>query len=316
MHEGTRRAIFAAFLANLGIALSKFAAFAITGSASMLAESIHSVADTGNQLLLFFGGRQSRREPTAEHPFGFGQERYFFAFVVALVLFSLGSLFALAEGFDKLRNPEHLDSPVVAYIVLGVAIVLESFSLRTAHREALPMRENHRSWWHFIRTTKNAELPVVLLEDTGALVGLAIALVGITVAELTGDPRWDAAGSLGIGALLGVIAVILAIEMKSLLIGEAVTPEYDEQIRTAMNDGPEVERIIHLRTMHLGPDDVLVAAKVEFKCDTMPALAHAIDTVEARVRALVPTARLIFIEPDIYRSPQSVDAESTDTEGS
>jgi cation diffusion facilitator family transporter len=315
MHEGTRRAIFAAFLANLGIALSKFAAFAITGSASMLAESIHSVADTGNQLLLFFGGRQSRREPTAEHPFGFGQERYFFAFVVALVLFSLGSLFALAEGVDKLRNPEHLDSPIVAYIVLGVAIVLEGFSLRTARREALSMRESHRSWWHFIRTTKNAELPVVLLEDTGALVGLGIALVGITVAELTGDPRWDAAGSLGIGALLGVIAVVLAIEMKSLLIGESVTPEFDEQIRTAMTDGPEVERIIHLRTMHLGPDDVLVAAKVEFTCDTMPALAHAIDTVEARVRALVPIARLIFIEPDIFRSSQSTDTESTDTEG-
>ncbi len=236
MHDGTRRAIFAAFLANLGIAISKFAAFAITGSASMLAESIHSVADTGNQGLLFLGGRRSRKAPTAEHQFGFGHERYFWAFVVALVLFSLGSLFALVEGVEKLRNPEHLDSPIVAYVVLTVAIVLEAISLRTARREALPMREG-RSWWRFIHTTKNAEIPVVLLEDTGALVGLFIALAGITTAEITGDPRWDAAGSLGIGLLLGVIAVILAIEMKSLLIGEAVAPELEEKIRVAITDG-------------------------------------------------------------------------------
>lgn len=304
MHDGTRRAIVAAFLANLGIAAAKFVAFAVTGSASMLAESIHSVADTGNQGLLFLGGRRSRRAPTATHPFGFGHERYFWAFVVALVLFSLGSLFALVEGVNKLRNPEHLDSPVVAFAVLGVAIVLESLSLRTARREALPMREG-RSWWAFIHNTKNAEIPVVLLEDTGALVGLAIALVGITLAEVTGEPRWDAAGSLGIGALLGVIAVVLAIEMKSLLIGEAVTPEYDAQIRAAISDGPEVTRIIHLRTLHLGPDDVLVAAKLEFACDTMPELARAIDTVEARVRASVPVAKLIFVEPDIYRHEEA-----------
>ncbi len=311
MHDGTRRAIVAAFLANLGIAVSKFVAFAVTGSASMLAEAIHSVADTGNQGLLFLGGRRSRRAPTAEHPFGFGQERYFWAFVVALVLFSLGSLFALAEGVDKLRNPEHLDSPVVAYVVLGVAIVLEALSLRTAHREALPMREEHNSWWHFIRTTKNAEIPVVLLEDTGALIGLGIALLGITLAEVTGEPRWDAAGSLGIGLLLGFIAVVLAIEMKSLLIGEAVTPEFDEQIRAAISDGPEVTKIISLRTMHLGPDDVLVAVKLELACDTMPALARAIDIVEARVRALVPIAQLIYIEPDIYRRSESTDTEVT-----
>jgi cation diffusion facilitator family transporter len=314
MHDGTRRAIFAAFLANLGIALSKFAAFAITGSASMLAESIHSIADTGNQGLLFLGGHRSRKAPTAEHQFGFGHERYFWAFVVALVLFSLGSLFALVEGIDKLRNPEHIDSPIVAYVVLGVAIVLEALSLRTARREALPMREG-RSWWRFIHNTKNAEIPVVLLEDTGALVGLFIALIGITTAEITDDPRWDAAGSLGIGLLLGVIAVILAIEMKSLLIGEAVAPELDEKIRAAITDGPEVSKIITLRTLHLGPDDVLLAVKLEFTVDTMPALADAIDTVEARVRASVPIATLIYVEPDIYRSSRSAETQSTDTEG-
>ena len=309
MHDGTRRAIVAAFLANLGIAAAKFLAFAATGSASMLAEAIHSVADTGNQGLLFLGGRRSRRTPTDQHQFGFGQERYFWAFVVALVLFSLGSVFALAEGFDKLVNPEHIDSPIVAYAVLGIAIALELLSLRTARREALPMREG-RSWWSFVHNTKNAEIPVVLLEDTGALIGLAIALVGITLAEVTGEPRWDAAGSLGIGALLGVIAVVLAVEMKSLLIGEAVTPEYDERIRDAISNGPEVTRIIHLRTMHLGPDDVLVAAKLELACDTMPGLARAIDTVEARVRASVPVAKLIFVEPDVYRNPEETKQET------
>jgi cation diffusion facilitator family transporter len=300
VHEGTRRAIIAAFLANLGIAVAKFVAFAATGSASMLAEGIHSVADTGNQGLLFLGGRRSRRAPTAEHPFGFAPERYFWAFVVALVLFSLGSLFAIFEGIDKLRNPEHLESPIWAFTVLGIAIVLETLSLRTARREAMPMRGG-KSWWDFVHTTKTAEIPVVLLEDTGALLGLGIALVGITLAEVTGDDRWDAAGSLGIGVLLGVIAVVLAIEMKSLLIGEAVSPELDGQIRTAIADGPEVQRIIHLRTLHLGPDDVLVATKVEFAPAMMSDLPRAIDAVETRVRASVPVAKLIFMEPDVYR---------------
>jgi cation diffusion facilitator family transporter len=304
MHDGTRRAIVAAFLANLGIATAKFVAFAVTGSASMLAEGIHSIADTGNQGLLFVGGRRSRRAPTTEHPFGFGTERYFYAFVVALVLFSLGSLFAIVEGVDKLVNPEHLEDPIVAFVVLGIAIVLESLSLRTARREAIPMREGG-SWWSFIHTTKNAELPVVLLEDTGALIGLGIALIGITLAEVTGTPEWDAMGSLGIGVLLGFIAIVLAIEMKSLMIGEAVSPQVERRIRDAMQDGPEVRRIIHLRTQHLGPEDVLIAAKLELACETMPELARCIDTVEARVRAAVPTARLIFLEPDVYRPSEA-----------
>jgi cation diffusion facilitator family transporter len=308
MHEGTRRAIVAAFLANLGIAAAKFVAFAVTGSASMLAESIHSVADTGNQGLLFLGGRRSRRAPTTEHPFGFGTERYFYAFVVALVLFSLGSLFAIVEGVEKLIHPEHLEDPIWAFGVLGVAIVLEALSLRTARREALAMR-GRQSWWRFIHTTKNAELPVVLLEDSGALIGLGIALVGIALAEVTGTPEWDAMGSLGIGLLLGVIAIVLAIEMKSLMIGEAVSPEVEQRIRDAMTSGPEVRRVIHLRTRHLGPDDVLVAAKLELECDTMPALTRSIDVIEARVRDAVPSARLIFIEPDVYRADEPATSE-------
>jgi cation diffusion facilitator family transporter len=309
MHDGTRRAIVAAFLANLGIALSKFLAFAVTGSASMLAESIHSVADTGNQGLLFLGGRRSRREPTDEHPFGFGTERYFWAFVVALVLFSLGSLFALVEGVEKLLNPEPIESAIWAYSVLAIAIVLETLSLRTARREAMAMREG-RSWWQFIHQTKTAEIPVVLLEDTGALLGLGMALAGITLAELTGNPRWDAAGSLGIGVLLGIIAIVLAIEMKSLLIGEAVSPQLETRIRDAICDGPEVKRIIHLRTMHQGPEDVLLATKLELACDTMPDLARSIDTVEARVREAAPIVKLMFVEPDVYR--EQPDAPSPD----
>lgn len=304
--EGTRRAIVAAFLANLGIAVSKFAAFLITGSASMLAESIHSVADTGNQGLLFLGGKRARKRPTDEHPFGFGTERYFWAFIVALVLFTLGAMFALYEGIQKLIDPKELESPIWAYSVLGIAIVLEAWSLRTARREATPTRRG-RSWWSFIRTTKSPELPVVLLEDTGALAGLLFALVGITLAEVTGNARWDALGSIGIGLLLGVIAVVLAVEMKSLLIGEAVSPHVDSAIRDAILGGPEVRRIIHLRTQHLGPDDVLLAAKLEFACDSVPALAHAIDTVEARVRTSSPIVRLIFLEPDFYDATRADD---------
>jgi cation diffusion facilitator family transporter len=306
--EGTRRAIVAAFLANLGIAVSKFAAFAITGSASMLAEAIHSVADTGNQGLLFLGRKRSRKAPSEEHPFGYGRERYFWAFIVALVLFTLGSMFALFEGVEKLVDPHELDSPIWAFSVIGVAIVLEGWSLRTAHHEATLNRQG-RTWWRFIHTEKSPELPVVLLEDTGALVGLVFALVGISLAEITGNPRWDALGSIGIGLLLGVIAVILAIEMKSLLIGEGVTPAVEARIREAILDGPEAKRIIHLRTLHLGPDDVLLAAKLEFASDDNPSLAHAIDTVEARVRASAPIVQLIYFEPDLY------DATRTNREG-
>ncbi len=308
--EGTKRAIAAAFVANLGIAISKFAAFVITGSASMLAESIHSVADTGNQGLLFLGGKRAQKAPTAEHPFGYGAERYFWAFVVALVLFTLGSMFALYEGIQKLVNPHGLDSPIWAFAVLGIAIVLEGWSLRTARREATPSR-GRKSWWTFIRSTKSPELPVVLLEDSGALVGLMFALVGISLAEITGNPRWDALGSIGIGLLLGVIAVVLAVEMKSLLIGEAVAPQVDEEIRSAILDGPEISRIIHLRTQHLGPDDVLLTAKLEFTCTTIPELARAIDTTEARVRATAPTVKLIFFEPDLYDAARSDDTPTS-----
>jgi cation diffusion facilitator family transporter len=311
--EGTRRAIVAAFIANLGIAISKFAAFLLTGSASMLAESIHSVADTGNQGLLFLGGKRARKPPTPEHPFGYGTERYFWAFIVALVLFTLGAMFAMYEGIQKLIDPHELDSPIWAFSVLGIALLLEGWSLRTARHEAKPSR-GKKSWWSFIRTTKSPELPVVLLEDTGALIGLLFALIGISLAEITGNARWDALGSIGIGLLLGVIAIVLAIEMKSLLIGEAVSPEVEAAVRSAILGGPEVTRIIHLRTSHLGPDDVVLAAKLEFTSATTSALADAIDSVESRVRASTPIIRLIFLEPDFY-DPTRAESEGAPMTG-
>jgi cation diffusion facilitator family transporter len=300
MQEGSHKAIAAAFFANLGIAVSKFVAFAFTGAASMLAESIHSVADTGNQALLFLGGRRARRPASATHQFGYGRERYFWAFVVALVLFSLGSLFAVYEGVQKLIDPHKLDSPIFAFGVLGIAIVLESYSLRTAVIETRKVKGN-RSWWRFIRTSKVPELPVVLLEDVGALTGLVFALLGVTLATVTDEPAWDALGSVAIGLLLGVIAVILAIEMKSLLIGEAATPEVESQIRAAIEDSDDVEHLIHLRTEHLGPDDLLVAAKVDLGDQSSRELSKSIDDLESRIRARVPAARVIYIEPDEYR---------------
>jgi cation diffusion facilitator family transporter len=306
MQEGSRRAIVAAFLANLGIAIAKFVGFAITGAASLLAEALHSVADTGNQALLFLGGARARRRPTPEHPFGYGRERYFWAFVVALMLFSLGGLFAVYEGIDKLLHPHQLESVAIALAVLSVAIVLESLSFRTAFVEAAAVK-GEESWWSFIRRSKSPELPVVLLEDTGALLGLGLAFVGVSLAEVTGNPRWDAVGSIGIGILLVVIAIVLAAEMKSLLIGESATAQTESAIRAAIGDGPEVRRIIHLRTLHLGPDELLVAAKVELDSPSVPDLTRAIDTVEARIRAAVPIARLIYLEPDVYRSDAVVD---------
>ncbi len=307
MQEGSKRAIAAAFVANLGIAIAKFVGFVFTGSSSMLAEGIHSVADTSNQALLFFGGIQARRPASDAHPFGYGRARYFWSFVVALVLFSVGGLFAIWEGVEKLRHPEPIDSPAWAFAILGVAMALEAFSLRTAAREARPMRAR-RTWWQFVRQAKTPEIPVVLLEDLGALVGLCFAIGGVGLAVVTGQPRFDAAGSIAIGGLLVVIAAVLANEMRSLLLGEAADPKQVEAIRAAMEEGSEVRRVIHLRTQHLGPDELLVVAKVEFSPElAAPELAVAIDAAEHRLRAAVPIARRVFIEPDVWRPARASD---------
>jgi cation diffusion facilitator family transporter len=306
--EGSRRAIVAAFLANLGIAVAKLVAFAFTGAASMLAEGVHSLADTGNQGLLMLGSARAHRAPTAEHPFGFGRERYFWAFVVALVLFSMGAVFAVAEGIEKLFHPHELESPAWALAVLLLAIGLEAFSLRTAIGEARAILGGN-GWWSFIRRTKNPELPVVLLEDVGALIGLVFALLGVGLAVWTGEPRWDALGSVAIGLLLGVIAIVLAVEMKSLLIGEAAAPDTIATIRAALSSHRGVTHLVHLRTLHLGPDDLLVAAKLAFEPElNLRAVADLVNTIEAGLRAKVPTARLVFIEPDVFRPERAADA--------
>ena len=300
--EGSRRAIGAAFLANLGIACAKFAAFLITGAASMLAEAVHSVADTGNQGLLILGAARAKREAPLEHPFGFGGERYFWAFVTAMVLFTLGSVFAIHEGIDKLRHPHELESPAVAVCILALAIALESWSFRTAVVAARLVRGSN-GWWSFIRRSKSPELPVVLLEDFGALLGLVIALLSVTLSAAFGDPRLDAIGSIAIGALLGVIAIILAVEMKSLLIGESATKEIRRAIRGAIEESPTVRKLIHMRTLHLGPDELLVAVKVEFDGGLdIPSLAAAIDDLESAIRRQTPIARVIYVEPDVTRS--------------
>ena len=302
VQEGSRRAILAALAANLGIAIAKFVGFLITGAASLLAEAVHSVADTSNQGLLLLGGSRARRSATPEHPFGYGRERYFWAFVVAVVLFSMGGLFAIYEGIEKLRHPHEVESLVVAVVILLLAIALETFSLITAVREANHVRGG-QSWWTFIRRSKNPELPVVLLEDTGAEIGLMLALVSVVMAHVTEEPRWDAAGSLGIGILLVVIALVLATEMKSLLIGESASPGDQEAIRDAIEGSPEVRRLIHMRTEHLGPDELLVAAKLEFDGTLSFAdLAKAVDDTEARLREAVPSARVVYIEPDVARA--------------
>ena len=302
--DGTRRAIAAAFLANLGIAGAKFAGFFITGAASMLAEAVHSLADTGNQGLLMLGATRAKREATLEHPFGFGRERYFWAFVVALVLFSLGSLFAIHEGVDKLLHPHELVSPAVA---IGILAVRRSHSrLVVSHRcrrEAQPLRGS-MSWWSFIRRSKSPELPVVLLEDLGALLGLVIALLGVTLSAVFGDPRFDAIGSIGIGALLGVIAIVLASEMKSLLIGESAAKEIRSAIRTH-------RRRVTRRSKtdphaNPSPGSGRVARRPQGgirRCQPRHSgLASAIDDVESAIRQQTPTARVIYVEPDVVRS--------------
>ena len=305
MQEGSKKAILAAFLANSAIAVSKFVGFLLTGAASMLAESVHSVADASNQGLLFLGGARAKKRATPEHPFGYGRERYFWSFVVALVLFTLGGLFALYEGIEKLRHPHEIESATVAFVILSIAIVVEAFSFRTAIKESLHVKGG-ATWWQFIRRSKSPELPVVLLEDLGAMVGLIFAVVGLGLAEITGEPRYDAVGSIAIGLLLVVIAITLVIEMKSLLIGESASPAMIRSIETTMEGAAAVQRVIHLRTQHIGPDELLVAAKCSFAGNLdVAGLSEAINDVEQRVREAVPAARMIYIEPDVDRSRDS-----------
>lgn len=306
-----KKAIVAALLANLGIAVAKFVGFLLTRASSMLAESVHSLADSGNQGLLLFGGQRAKREATAQHPFGYGRARYLWSFIVAIVLFALGSLFSLYEGVHKLAHPEPIESVGIAVGILVVAILLEIYSFRTAIVEANHVRHG-QTWWQFIRHAKSPELPVVLLEDLGALVGLVLALVGVGIAASTGDPAWDAYGTLSIGALLGVIAVILAIEMQSLLLGESASASDVAAIRSAIQGQPGVHRLIDLKTQHIGPEELLVAAKVELdEWLAFPDVVRVIDGAEAEVRRAVPAATAMYIEPD-YPHGAAADGSADD----
>ncbi|MEV5710555.1 cation diffusion facilitator family transporter [Actinoallomurus sp. NPDC052274] len=300
--EGGTKAIIAALGANLGIAAAKFVAFAFTGSASMMAEGVHSIADSGNQGLLLLGSKRSKRARTREHPFGYGSERYFYAFIVAVVLFTVGALFSLYEGWHKVTDPHDVEDPIWAFGVLIFAILLEGSSFRTAMKEAGRTR-GKQSWVSYIRRAKAPELPVVLLEDSAALLGLVIAFVCVALAVVTGNGIWDGVGSMAIGVLLAFVAIVLAIETKSLLIGEAAATEVEKRIVTELESVDEVDRVIHIRTLHVGPEELLVAAKIAVTHDdTAAEVARAIDAAEKRVRAAVPMARHIYLEPDLDRS--------------
>jgi cation diffusion facilitator family transporter len=298
--QGGGKAVIAALSANAGIAIAKFVGFLFTGSSSMLAEAVHSLADTSNQGLLLLGRRTSKREATPEHPFGFGRERYFYGFVVALLLFSVGAIFAIYEGVEKILDPHPLEAPLVAIIILFAAAVMEGLSFRTAMKESR-VTKGSVSWFAFIREAKSPDLPVVLLEDTGALIGLIFALLGVVLSVVTGNPVFDGIGTVCIGALLGVFATVLIVETKSLLIGEGVHPAMLATIVGELERG-RVDRVIHIRTQYLAPDELLVAAKIALVADVpLDEVAQAIDDAEQRVRGKVPVAKLIYLEPDLDR---------------
>ena len=300
--EGGIKAVIAALFANLGIAIAKFIAFLFTGSSSMLSEAIHSLADSGNQVLLLVGNKRAKKGADEHHNFGYGRRRYVYGFIVAIVLFLVGGLFSLYEGIHKFQNPEPLTDWWIAVVVLLVAIALESFSFRTAVREANRSR-GKRSMMKFVRDARQPELPVILLEDAGALVGLVFALMGVGLAVITGDGRFDAMGAMAVGTLLVVIAIFLAMEMTAMLVGESALPEQVTAIREALEGSPGVQRVIHLRTLHVGPDELLVAAKIAVAHgETGAEIAQDINEAESAIRAAVPTAVYVFLEPDLDRT--------------
>ena len=304
--SGGTKAIVAALLANLGIAATKFLAWAVSGASSLLAEAIHSLADSINQILLLVGGRKATKAADGKHPFGYGRERFVYAFVVSIILFSIGGVFALYEGYEKLIHPYPLEAWWLPIGVLAVAIVLESLSLRTAMRESRALKGT-ASWVNFVRHAKAPELPVVILEDTAALVGLVLAFFGVGLTALTGNSVFDSIGTMLIGALLITVAIILGVEIKSLLVGEGATESDLELIESAILEGKEAQGIIHMKTLYLGPDELMVGAKLAFSPSSkLATVASAVDAIEARIRKAVPQARVIYIEPDVRRTGRGV----------
>ena len=302
---GGNKAIIAAFLANMGIAASKFVAWALSGSSAMLAEGVHSVADASNQLLLLLGLRRAKQKADKEHPFGYGRVRFVYAFVVAIVLFSIGGVFSIYEGISKIQNPHPLEMWWLPIVVLVIAIVLESFSLRVAIRESRPLKGD-ASWFTFIRRSKAPELPVILLEDLGALLGLVIALFGVGLTVLTGDSLFDGVATILIGVLLIAIAIIIGIEVKSLLVGEGASDEDLAKIEAALLESKDIDRIIHMKTLYVGPDEFMIGAKISVAGTmTMHEVSAVVNLAERRIRLAVPAARIIYIEPDVYLDPNA-----------
>ncbi|WP_382309653.1 cation diffusion facilitator family transporter [Herbiconiux sp. UC225_62] len=308
--SGGNKAILAALGANLGIAVTKFIAFVFSGSSSMLAEGVHSLADSGNQLLLLLGGRQAKKKADKEHPFGYGRERYVYAFVVSIILFSVGGVFSIYEGIEKLAEPHPIENAWLPILVLVIAMGLEGFSLRTAVRESNHSR-GKQSWVQFVRRAKAPELPVVLLEDTAALLGLAFAFVGVVLSVITGNGVWDGIGTLFIGALLVAVAVVLGMETKSLLVGEGASDADTAAIARAIEGTANVDRLIHMKSLYLGPDELLVAAKIALPPEIeLRDVAATINQVEENIRSAVPIARVIYIEPDVYVPPVEIETST------
>ncbi|MFB2596285.1 cation diffusion facilitator family transporter [Herbiconiux sp. P17] len=308
--SGGNKAILAALGANLGIAVTKFIAFFFSGSSSMLAEGVHSLADSGNQLLLLLGGRRAKKKADKEHPFGYGRERYVYAFVVSIILFSVGGVFSIYEGIEKLAEPHPIENAWLPILVLVIAMVLEGFSLRTAVRESNHSR-GKQSWVQFVRRAKAPELPVVLLEDTAALLGLAFAFVGVVLSVVTGNGVWDGIGTLFIGALLVAVAVVLGMETKSLLVGEGASDVDTAAISGAIEGTANVDRLIHMKSLYLGPDELLVAAKIALPPESeLRDVAATINQVEENIRSAVPVARVIYIEPDVYVPPVELETST------
>jgi cation diffusion facilitator family transporter len=298
MASGSLGVIVKALFANIGIAVAKFVVAFITGSAAMLAEAVHSFADSGNQVLLLVGVKRSAREADAQHEFGYGKAAYFWAFIVAISLFTMGATFSIYEGVHKITHLDEgkIGNAIYAYIVLGVSIGLESFSMHAAWVEFNHFRAG-RPLLRALAETRDAALVVVLFEDAAALTGLFLALFGVLLSQLTGNTVWDGVASIAVGVVLGMVATFVALKSASLLVGESVTAVERERIIEITKSSPGVRKLIHLRTMHLGPNDVICAMKIAFDDDT-PAvkLAEYIDTLEERLRAAVPHLTRIYVE--------------------
>lgn len=323
MAAGSKKVVLVALGANFGIAVAKFVAFFLTASVSLLAEAIHSLADTGNQGLLLLGMNRAAKPPDDRHPFGYKMESYFWSFIVAVMLFSLGGLFAVYEGYHKLHElhaaieageSTAMENAEIAIGVLVVSILLEGWSWISATRLVNELR-GEQGLISFIEGSKSTEIIVVWMEDTGALIGLCLALGGVVLVLVTGNPFWDAYATFGIGGLLIVIAFFVARETKSLLIGESATPEEQAQVRGLVEAFEGVARLVNMRTMQLGEDEFLVTLKIQWDSGlTVDEVAKLTNDLEAQIRDANPKARYLFLEPDVYDEAKAKPAGSGSAE--